>query len=428
MSDGTVHATLSPSSKERWGKCAGSPAMEDGIPNDDTEFSAEGTAAHILASRVLDSDDPNRMAEFFRDAQIQVGERVYTVDDDLISYVQVYADEVRSRATGKNLMVEQRLDMSEVYGVPDQFGTGDAVIVDYEKRHLTVIDLKYGQGVKVFAEMNEQMMSYGAGAIYTLLLDGEIDNVTLVISQPRLHHMDEWTISAESLAGWVYTAKLEAAKAMKLLMQKRAGTITQEELELNLTPGESQCRWCKVKAVCNKLSRHISAEVMQAFDAIDSGAAIGMSAPTVPDDNESLGRKASSVALIYDWCGAVLAELNRRVLSGQTIIGSDGLAFKTVEGKGGNRAWIDPAEAEAKLLEVIGDKAYAPREIITPSVADKQLNKKKTKATWELLTPLIRKPPGKVTVVPGSDPRPAYSGAARDDEFAEILPPDPLSQ
>jgi hypothetical protein len=416
MSDGE-HALFSPSSMHRWAHCAGALAMEDGLPNEDSEYSAEGNAAHQLGYRALRYGKP---CEFYRGEEIQIGERVFTVDDEMIINVQTYVDDTLMRmGAGCTLLVEQRLDMSEVYRQPKQFGTGDAVIIDLPKRHLTVKDLKYGQGVKVFAEMNEQGMSYASGAMATYMLDGLIDNVTIVIDQPRLYHLDEWTISVESLAGFAYGAAHAAAAAKEILDAVRAGTMDQEQLETQLTPAEKTCQWCKVKARCNKLSRHISNEVLLAFEAINDGSAPAMSAPTVPDDNELLGRKASSLGLIYDWCAAVDAELRRRVTSGISILGSDGLPFKTVQGKAGNREWIDEKIAETALTEVLGDNAFKPREILTPAAADTKINgRKKTKAAaWAPLVQLYRQKPGSISVVPGSDPRPAYSGEASIDEF-----------
>lgn len=420
MTDNAAHALLSPSSMSRWAHCIGSLAMEDGLPNEDSEFSAEGSAAHQLAMRALRYKKP---CEFFRGETIQIGERVFEVNDEMIEFVQVYVDDTLMRATGKALLVEQRLDMSDVYGHAGQFGTGDAVIIDYERRHLTVKDLKYGQGVKVFAEMNEQGMSYAAGAMATYLLDGLIDNVTIVIDQPRLYHLDEWSITVESLEGFAYSAKLAAQSALQTLNDWRDKKIDMEQLESRLTPSEKACQWCKVKAVCNKLSRFVSEEVFAAFAAIDGGVTLALPPPSVPEDNEMLGRKASALPLIEAWCSAVSAELNRRVLSGSQIIGSDGLPFKTVQAKAGKREWIDDAAAEVKLVESLGDKAFAPREIITPAVADQTMNgrKKKKAVAWAAIALLYKQKPGSISVVPGSDPRPAYSGEASIDEFADEL-------
>jgi hypothetical protein len=67
------------------------------------------------------------------------------------------------------------------------------------------------------------------------------------------------------------------------------------------------------------------------------------------------------------------------------------------------------------------DKVYAPKKIITPSVADKALNKKATKETWkDVFEPLIRRPPGKPQLVLGSDPRPVYQKKADAEEFEEV--------
>src|SRR5690606_26092408 len=51
-----AHAELGASSAHRWMKCAGSIALSRGIPNVDSEYAREGTAAHELAEKCLRRD------------------------------------------------------------------------------------------------------------------------------------------------------------------------------------------------------------------------------------------------------------------------------------------------------------------------------------------------------------------------------------
>ena len=141
----TAHALLAPSSASRWKRCLGSTALIAAATpsgNDgSSEFAREGTAAHTLAQRALDND---KEAEFFRGEEIAVEYtednetkiQTFIVDDEMIENVQVYLDQVR-RQPGE-LMVEQKFDLSKAYGVEDQFGTGDAVILNYEQLNLRV--------------------------------------------------------------------------------------------------------------------------------------------------------------------------------------------------------------------------------------------------------------------------------------------------
>jgi hypothetical protein len=121
------------------------------------------------------------------------------------------------------------------------------------------------------------------------------------------------------------------------------------------------------------------------------------------------------------WGSAVAVAVHALVEQGQEVIGPDKKPMKFVEGKAGNRAWKNLVEAEGALTGVLPpEKAYKPQEIITPSVADKLLNKKATKEQWkDVFEPLIRRPPGKPILVWGSDPRPPFQKSADADEFEE---------
>jgi len=122
---------------------------------------------------------------------------------------------------------------------------------------------------------------------------------------------------------------------------------------------------------------------------------------------------------------AVRGEVERMVAGGMTIEGPDGLAMKIVEGKKGNRAWAEGLEDKiAGLLSGMAgvgpDKAFKPRQVITPSVADKMLGKKRKAEFEAVLLPYVRQAPGKPKIALGSDPRPPYEGAATESDFGNV--------
>ena len=94
-----------------------------------------------------------------------------------------------------------------------------------------MVDLKGGQGIKVFAADNPQLKLYGAGVLNLLDCIAEIDEIELCIVQPRIGHFDRWTISANDLLEWLEGAVAPIAQAAFAAMppilrsRPRAGTF-----------------------------------------------------------------------------------------------------------------------------------------------------------------------------------------------------------
>ncbi len=221
MGDVAAHARFSPSGASRWMTCPGSIALTRDIPNPGSEYSAEGTAAHTLASRALEYGHP---AAFWLGEQIQVEGRVFTVDNDMADHVQAYVDDVLRRVAGGTLLVEQRVGFSEAIGVEAQFGTADAIILSADGAHAIVEDLKYGRGVQVYATENKQLMTYAVAVLETFetIMEG-VENITLVVAQPRLDHYDEWTVSVERLRE--HAAALRLAERGRVLLLPRQADV-----------------------------------------------------------------------------------------------------------------------------------------------------------------------------------------------------------
>lgn len=397
------HSLFAPSAAHRWLRCPGSVSLCADIPNPSSVYADEGTAAHTVAARALTYNKP---AAFFIGEEIQAGERVFIVTDEMAAYVQVYLDDVRQRVGGGMLLHEQRVSFAEAIGVPDQGGTADAVILSEDFKRLTVCDLKYGMGVQVFAEDNEQMLTYAVGVLEThgAVLGDEIESITLVIVQPRLDHIDEFTYPIAKLQEHVRRLNDAAANALC-----PAPTFQ---------PGEKQCKFCPAKATCDEYRRHVSEAVLDDGSMLDEPDGVMVLGELPIPAGEKLGKMFGVLQLIEDWCKGVRAEVERQVFAGMSVIGPDDKPMKLIEGRRGNRMWADPATAEGVLAGLLAaDKIYKPRELISPAAADKLV----PKPMRETLSTLVKQAPGKVKVALGSDPAPTYTGAAQPEEF-EVLP------
>lgn len=414
-----AHAKFSPSAAERWVNCPGSIALSRDLPAQPTSrYAAEGSAAHTLAERAITHDRP---ADFWIGEQIEHDGFVFTVDAEMAAYVQVYLDEVNSRVGDGILLAEQRVSFSETIGVPEQFGTSDCIILSACGKRLVVGDLKYGQGVQVFAENNLQMMTYALGVLETFdaVLDfSAVESVELFICQPRLDHIDSWTTTVEELREHAERLRLAAQAALEGI---DAYEITADVPDELLRVTEKGCQWCPVRANCRKHREFVSAIVFDDFKALDEPDVVAVQgAPSVPGSPDKLGQLFGVIDIVEGWCRAVRAEVERLVMAGTEVIGPDGERMKVVEGKKGNRSWSDADQAAAVLSTLLGpDNAYA-RKLLTPAQVEKALGKKRKHEFADMLAPLTTQAPGRPKVTLGSDPAPPWTGSAGADEF-EVL-------
>lgn len=415
----TTHAKLSPSSAHRWMNCAGSMILEKDIPDSSSEHADEGTAAHFLASECLEqgknaTDFLNQVIQItsgnasWAERTEEVGHSFFTVDLEMTEYIQKYLDAVRSQAEGNELLVEQRVNFSEVIGAENAFGTSDVVILTPDE--IQVHDLKYGRGVKVNAEANEQLKLYGLGALNDFGMFGDYKRVRQVIHQPRLGHYSEAVYTVEELQEFAKHARASANTISSLQLNGFG------EIDPYLTPGEKQCQWCKAKANCPALEKHVMQTVLGDFedlDAVDVNAQIDTATGEVSKiENDRLGYLFSAVPLIEGWIKAVSSAVHSKLHQGESVPG-----FKMVQGKQGNRAWSNAEEAEQllKSMRLKTEQMY-DLKLISPTVAEK-LQKAEVigPRQWSKVENLITRADGKPTVVPETDKRPALNINPQND-------------
>lgn len=236
------HALLSPSSSSRWLNCTPSARLEENAENKSSVYAEEGTLFHEICEYCLAQwnagvwePDP-------------FGEELPELKDDhlmhplfkqeMFRHARNYCDFVMNenynleKSDGAcKMLLEEKVDISEY--APECFGSVDCQLVGRDT--LIVIDLKYGEGVKVYAERNTQMMLYALGAIKG---KPSIKTVRLVIAQVRLNHFDVWEISANDLLQW-------ADKVLKPTAKKAFAGKGEQKLG-------DWCGFCPVKAQCRK--------------------------------------------------------------------------------------------------------------------------------------------------------------------------------
>lgn len=386
-----VHARLPPSSAHRWMRCLGSLALESTQPDKSSAFAEEGTRAHALAEELLNG----RLLGFEPD---------HSADPEMLDYVLRYVDTVWSLAEGNELMVEQRVDFSHIVGVENSFGTADAVVI--VGNELQIHDLKYGRGVQVDAENNEQLQLYALGALEQFNLLYDFDSVRLFIHQPRLNHVSEWALSVEELEAFGQRAQEAAANVIVMFNIAECEGVNTLPLE-NFTPGEKQCRFCKASAICTAREQFHMQTVTGDFDDLTApiGELVTSAIARVPMlTNEQLAEIYGQADFLESWLKAIRDRVNSELNAGHPVPG-----FKLVTGKQGNRAWRNEVEAEEllKSFRLKQDQMYS-QKVISPTQAEKLL-KKESPRRWTKVEALITRSDGKPTIAPESDPRPTLN-------------------
>lgn len=417
-----LHATLSPSSADRWMTCPGSVPLSEGIVDTSSDYAAEGSAAHEIAANCLTSGSD---AAAYVGRIVEIDTREIEITADMADHIQVYVNHVRGRVADwinlgaiVTLEVEQRVPIGHLTGEDGAEGTADAVIIAElpdVRTAIEVIDLKFGRGVEVEATDNRQLRLYALGAIEKFGMVWTFTEARVAISQPRLSTKPaEWEVSIEDLERFgqdVKRASASVAEARICFANKSP------DFDLFLQPSEKGCKWCKVKGTCGKLAQHVTTAVLDDFEDLTQ-AGVEQAIKDVParsDDN--LANAMECVDLIEDWCKAVRADVERRLLAGGQVPG-----FKLVEGRAGARKWADEAQAEAVLKSMrLKQEAMYDFKLISPTQAE-NLAKAETigPRQWPKVKALITRSAPKPSVAPASDKRPALAIKPVHEEFENL--------
>ena len=380
-----AHSILSPSASHRWLNCPAAPRLEATVPDRSTDYAKEGTLAHAICAiklkQYLGLNTTEEQKEIWRlkGYRTKDGKSIYSGEmeehtDDYVGYVLGKYEEARQTCKDALLMVETTLDFGDY--VPDSRGTADALIIADGTMH--VIDFKYGQGVKVDAEDNSQMMIYALGAYLAESYEYDIREVSATIFQPRKGNVSTYDISVTELMEW-------AERELK----PKARLAYSGEGPQNAGPW---CQFCRVAAQCRALADH-SLSVLEEFGNPEQLKLME------PDE---IAKALDKVPTVETWIKAVKEYSLNAALNGTAFPG-----YKIVEGRS-VRKITDPQEAAAILSrEGYDSEAFLkPTELQPLTVLEKLVGKKKLAG---LLEGCIIKPEGKPTLVPMSDKRAAFT-------------------
>lgn len=366
-----THAKLSASSSERWLNCTASVGAikqlldMSGKPNVRTSSPAamEGTCAHELGEICLKTNDSpyDYIGKFLKD------EPTIIVTSEMARHVEDYVNYVQSFETKTSeLMVEKQVSYSEY--ATEGFGTSDVIILDGTTCH--VIDLKYGQGIKVDVENNSQLMLYALGVYQDFDFTGHIETFELHIFQPRVNNISRWAISVDDL----------------LTFSKRVKTASNNIATNNVEfkPSKKACQWCEYQGHCKATQRHIEKEIGIFFDDLTLPAVETIDYKMILDVKP----------IVESWLKAVEEVAFKKLSDGENVPG-----YKLVEGRS-SRKWDDVNLVSKMLEKHLNEKAYSKR-LLTPPQAEKIC----TKEQFAEYTQHVCKTNGKPTLAKESDKR-----------------------
>lgn len=366
------HALLSASASDRWLHCPPSARLCEAYEDKGSDYAAEGTDAHALCEYKLrkalgmEAADPTENLSWFN-------QEMEDCASGYAAFIMELFATAKKTCTDPVILIEQRVDFSR--WVEQGFGTSDAILISDGTMH--VIDYKHGLGVLVSAEDNPQMKCYALGALELFDSIYDIDTVAMTIYQPRRQNISTCQIAKDDLYRWAD----EVLKPTADLAFAGDG---------NFLCGE-WCAFCKAKNECRA-----RAEANLALARYD------FKLPPLLTD-EDIEDILSRVDDLVSWASDIKEYARQQAISGKEWNG-----WKLVEGRS-NRRYTN----EAAIEKVVSDAGFDPYEhkLLGITAMQKLLGKARFE---DLLSPYIEKPPGKPTLVPDSDDRPAMNTAKND--------------
>ena len=377
MNEEKGHALLSASGAHRWLNCTPSARLEREFDDNSGEAAAEGTAAHALSEhklrRALKLRSKKPVSKYDSD-------EMDNHTDGYVEFVLEIIEQAKQTCIDPKVLIEQRLNFSKY--VPDGFGTGDCLVIADGTLH--IIDFKYGQGLLVEAVENPQMKLYALGALE--IFDGiyDITSVAMTIYQPRRENISTYTIFKESLYQWAD----EVVQPLAQLAFDGNGEYCCGDW----------CRFCRAAVKCRARAEE-KLKLTQLEFAL----------PPLLTDAE-----IEDVLAKLDELTAWASDIRAYALEAAIHHGKQWNGFKLVAGRS-NRKYASE-EKVAETVKAAGYHDIYRQSLITITEMERLMGKQKFN---EILGGLIEKPPGKPSLVPLSDKRPAINASSAKIDFME---------
>lgn len=412
------HSIFAPSSSASWLNCSGSLLVNAKAKDSAGYEAAEGTVAHSVAEEWAKTGErPDHRVGEVEHAEAGGRKHDVKVTSEMLYHVGRFV-EWCAELPGDHYF-EQHVDLAELFPIPNQGGTSDHFAC--EPGLLTITDLKYGTGVRVYAEGNTQALLYAAGAFLAWDWIYGFQRIVIRICQPRLDVFETWEVSRDELLGFMEHVKIQARKAWAENASR--------------SPSPKACQWCAGFNTCPARLKLLDDIIDETFDIEDADggsvevtfshtygtdalqnqpAALAELEAAVRRAEASEVRELSTRALAYalgfrasveKWFKGVAETLLERAEKGEEIP-----YFKLTEGRK-RRKWKDEKEAVRVLADafrvtqdrLMPPKLLSPKQVEGVIRTDAKAKPADIKKTLESLLYTVQ---NKRTLVPVSDARP----------------------
>ncbi len=416
-----VHSIFGASGAHRWVPCPGSIQAiqrfykEHPDHNPENLAADEGTLAHELSDVLINNptwplEDVNAdwVIDIVKESHVWKPEFEFQFDFlDMLDICLRYRDYAQALAedaleSGDDIVVysETQVAMPRIHD--NSFGTNDYAVVNLTKRHVDILDLKYGRGVFVDVNENMQVLSYAEGIRNQIKQDHGVNIETYRghIYQPR--HND-----GENIASWEFDKK----RVNKFITIAADAAAKAELPDPPLNPGDKQCSFCEAKGDCKALAAQMTERLQAEFPDIDESVA-SYSANVEGMSDEELSVWLDRAKPIIDWMEAIKKTAYARATNGRPIPN-----FKLAVGRNSYRG-------DAEALEfMLGDDAFEEPKLKSQSSLRKAVGSKKF---TELYADYYETIEGKPTLVPATSnaqewvPEQAFKDALDEMDEADL--------
>ena len=425
------HSKRSPSSAHRWRPCPGSVRMEEGLPDDVGEEARQGTAFHEVAADCL---------ELGVSPHHYVGELVYWEEEhegQVVELARVVTPEMATKmesglailraigdGEGCHAFTEKRVSLENWIG-KDESGTADHFIIDIPNWRIINWDWKWGAGVPVSPEWNDQTMLYTLGVwddyAKDLFYDAHLTGLGPEGEDADLYSMPEIEVlifieqpRAPGGGGlWRTDMSTLLAEGRKI---KRDAEAT-EQPDAPLVPGKKQCQFCKAARynTCPARAQMVADLIGAEFDDLETHhethtpLEIYQARALTPEQRAALLKNA-------DLIKGLLSQLHDETMD-DSRKGRPTPGYKRVAGRRGARSWENSEAAELALLARLGPKAVKS-DIRSPAQIETVMGKQDFEKAFG---PLVKHGEPSETLVADTDPRPALSSVEDMFDDDDIL-------